>query len=342
MNAIQKDLFRRSLTELYHFSDTKNILVIETLTEKIYLKKILPLYHEEVFRYLLTHSHPNLPRVYDYYKENEELVVIEEYVSGMNVREAIAVGTLTEERKREIVLKTADALMFLHGANPPIIHRDVKAENILLTEDGGVKLIDYDAARTWVKGLTRDTVLMGTAGSAAPEQYGFGQSDERTDIYGLGCLMRELGMQDLRMRGIIARATALDPAKRFQSVSALRKEVEGKRFSFFPIPGFRSREPWKMLLAVFGYALLMWLTATLKVEEAQGMAEIIVNRLCFFMAGIMTVDCAAGWTPLFERLPYRHSSRRGVRLAVIALTSFLLFVLWACAAAIITAVMGGV
>ena len=63
-----------------------------------------------------------------------------------------------------------DGLLFLHAAEPPIIHRDIKAENILIDRTGCVKIIDYDAAKMYHKGKNRDTVLIGTEGSAAPEQ----------------------------------------------------------------------------------------------------------------------------------------------------------------------------
>ena len=340
MNEFQKDLFRRSLTELYHFSDSENTLVINKLTEKIYLKKELAQFHEEVFRYLLTHHHPNLPYIYDYYRENEKLVVIEEFISGLTVREALDAGSLTEERKREIVRGTAAGLAFLHKARPAIIHRDVKAENILLTEDGGVKLIDYDAARSWQRGLTRDTVLMGTAGFAAPEQYGFGQSDERTDVYGLGCLMRELGLDGGRTGQIIKRATEIDPEKRYRNIESLCRELEGERFSFWPLPGFRSRTPWKMVLAVFGYSLLLWLTFSIRITGTEDAVENTVSRLCFFAAGVMITDCMTGWSPLYERLPFRHSDNRALGALVMAAAALGAFIFWAAASGLFMAVWG--
>jgi len=64
-----------------------------------------------------------------------------------------------------------------HNAVPPIICRDLKAQNVIMTNDGKIKLIDFDIARVYQPGKGRDTMLMGTQGYAAPEQFGFGQTD---------------------------------------------------------------------------------------------------------------------------------------------------------------------
>lgn len=85
-----------------------------------------------------------------------------------------------------VIRSLCDILHKLHGNLPPIIHRDIKPSNIIFSSDGVVKLIDFNAARELRAEQNEDTRLMGTRRFAAPEQYGFGQSDPRTDIYALG------------------------------------------------------------------------------------------------------------------------------------------------------------
>lgn len=75
---------------------------------------------------------------------------------------------------------------------PPIVHRDIKPSNIILTEDGRIVLIDLNAARLDDKNRSHDTQLIGTAGFAAPEQYGFAASSPRADLYAAGILTRVL------------------------------------------------------------------------------------------------------------------------------------------------------
>jgi serine/threonine protein kinase len=95
----------------------------------------------------------------------------------------------------------------------------------MVTDDGGVIIIDYDAARSPAPGETRDTVLMGTPGSAAPEQYGFGPSDCRTDIYALGVLLRDMFPDDSKIQKIAAQATRIDPTDRYYDVDELRRQL---------------------------------------------------------------------------------------------------------------------
>ena len=117
----------------------------------------------------------------------------------------------------------------LHRAEPPIIHRDIKPGNIILTEDGTVKLLDMNAARQLSEGKEADTRLLGTAGYAAPEQYGFAQSDARTDIYAAGVLMNVLRTGCLpqeklaggSLRRIVRKCTHIDPNRRYASAGEL-------------------------------------------------------------------------------------------------------------------------
>ena len=109
----------------------------------------------------------------------------------------------------------------LHAVQPPIIHRDIKPSNIIVTDLQEVKLLDMNAAHLSHPDKKEDTVLMGTRGYAAPEQYGFGQSDVRTDVYALGKLMEQMGAGNGRYARIIRKATQVDPKRRYQSVMQL-------------------------------------------------------------------------------------------------------------------------
>jgi hypothetical protein len=89
-------------------------------------------------------------------------------------------------------VQLCDALDYLHGLQPPIIFRDMKPSNVMVTNTGLVKLIDFGIARTYKVGKKRDTVAMGSENYAAPEQWGKGQTDARSDVYALGATMYHL------------------------------------------------------------------------------------------------------------------------------------------------------
>ena len=226
-------------TEVKKLRDDISI-VMDPSKDKLYLKKVLDVFSVPVFEYLQSHTDVHVPRVKIFWEEEDRLVVIEEYIQGTTLEELLESGKdfsgkpfAFDELKR-ILLGLCDGLIFLHSANPPIIHRDIKASNVIITDDGLVKIIDYNAAKQFTQGKKKDTVLIGTQGIAAPEQYGFAQSDERTDIYALGKLMEsvfsesagEIQIKDDQVRKIVDKATKLQPELRYKSVQEMKAAIE--------------------------------------------------------------------------------------------------------------------
>lgn len=145
--------------------------------------------------------------------------MIMEYVSG----EPLNAGNLPKDRLYEIFCEICEGIMALHCAG--IIHRDIKPSNIMLTDSGKIKIIDYDAARLKKPEADKDTVFVGTEGFAAPEQYGFMQTDERSDIYALGVTMKLLlGEQYMRSpyKAVAEKCMRFDPQKRYPTVAAVK------------------------------------------------------------------------------------------------------------------------
>ncbi len=134
-------------------------------------------------------EHPSLPRMYQSFEENGRQYIVMDLVEGQTVAELIRQspqGRLPLGQVLDIAVQLADVLDYLHRHKPPIIFRDLKPGNIMITPTGAVKLIDFGIARFFTNGKNADTRVLGTPGYAAPEQYGRGQSDSRTDIYALG------------------------------------------------------------------------------------------------------------------------------------------------------------
>ncbi len=209
--------------EVRKLKDGKSI-VMDAGTEKLYYRKELEVYSIPVFEYIKNNKSTRIPELKVYWEEQGKLICIEEFIQGKTLEEFLEGRPSFEERKR-ILLEVCDGIIFLHSANPPIIHRDIKASNIMITDDGLVKIIDYDAAKQFLANKGKDTVLMGTQGIAAPEQYGFGQSDERTDIYAMGKLLERV-MPDVRdANKIITKATRIEPDLRYRSMSELKNHI---------------------------------------------------------------------------------------------------------------------
>ena len=116
---------------------------------------------------------------------------------------------------------------------PPVIHRDIKPQNIILSDDGLATLIDFGISRYYDKNARSDTVCFGTQEFAPPEQYGFSQTDCRADIFSLGVLLgwmltgrtSDFVIPDRRLARIVKKCTAFSPKDRYSSVAAVRRAL---------------------------------------------------------------------------------------------------------------------
>lgn len=179
-------------------------------------------------------SNTHIPAIYRLIEQDRNLLVVEEYIEGRTLAEFIhstPVQCIDEVLAVNILRQLCECLAPLHAKG--IIHRDIKPSNLILTKDGVVKLIDFGIARTEKQDIDTDTEFLGTRGYAPPEQYGFGQTDARSDIYALGVTMqRALGKEYTGyLKEILLRCTALDPANRYPSVEMLKNDLESRKKS---------------------------------------------------------------------------------------------------------------
>ncbi len=184
-----------------------------------------------VYKVLEGISHPNLPKVYGVYEHSGRCCAVEEYIDGITVADVLAGGLYTNRGAAEVVKEICNALDTLHSLG--IIHRDIKPENVMVDSTGTVKLIDFDAARIYKTYQALDTVFVGTAGFAAPEQYGINQTDPRSDIFALGILLNIMltgehpsrTMCDGRLKKIVEKCINVDPNKRYSSAAKLAEKL---------------------------------------------------------------------------------------------------------------------
>lgn len=181
-----------------------------------------------------------LPRIEECYTTGDELVVISEYVRGETLAEVVYRCDPSVALAADVFPRLCDAVSELHGAfDPPIIHRDLKPSNIILSQNS-LTLIDFGIARTYDEAADADTHRFGTRAYAPPEQFGFGQTDVRSDVYALGLLLyyllteknpdvaarrrgwRAVGVSE-PLRAVIDRAASFDPANRFSTVEELKE-----------------------------------------------------------------------------------------------------------------------
>jgi serine/threonine protein kinase len=180
-------------------------------------------------------KHRSLPRIYEHFTEGNCWYLVMEYIQGHTLEEALKSalrGHFSLRKTIKIGLALVNVLDYLHTNTPPIIFRDVKPANIMLTRTGRIFLIDFGIARRFSPGKKRDTTALGSPGYAAPEQYGTSQTDARTDIYGLGATLQTLltGRDPLELRfGEAPRSSTLPPPAMQELLNSMMEAEPAKR-----------------------------------------------------------------------------------------------------------------
>ncbi len=242
-------------------------------------EEALTLFRTEA-RILMRLKHPNLPRVHDYFSHQGAHYIVMEYIRGRTLEQLLAARggrPVSERLALSWALQICRAMHFLSVQKPrPIVFRDLKPANIMIDHLGRVKLIDFGIARFFREDKEEDTYVYGTPGYAAPEQYGTGQTDVRSDLFSLGatlfhCLTGRkppespLGFPDPRslnpklgkaVAAIISKAVEFDREKRFQSAFEMKAAIQtvlldlaatakGKGKVIRAVPGKTITLPWR-------------------------------------------------------------------------------------------------
>jgi serine/threonine protein kinase len=312
-------------------------LVQHQESHKIYIKKILDVYNIDIYQHLYEHPVTGTPRIIDFYEENNRLTIIEEFVSGCSLRDKINRSQLTEAEILSYLADLCNVLEELHSSQPAIIHRDIKPSNIIITHYNRAILLDFNAAKHYSSAASEDTVLLGTQGYAAPEQYGFGASSPQTDIYALGILLKEmqasLPQSTNRFDSIVNRCTQINPSERFASITELKNALlhPASRGSMkFTPPGFRTRTPWKMFLSSLFYFFAAWLSLSLTVQNVSGIA-LWGERIFVLVIMLSVIFCSFNYMNIQRFVPLCQHKNRLIRYIGILLLDitvvFFLFML---------------
>ena len=197
--------------------------------ESTRIRRIYPEDRRELFRALSGIDSHNIPHIEEYDFRNCDTTVIEEDVEGALLSECLLTRRFSAADVLSIAEQLFSALDELHKHN--VIHRDIKPDNIILAPSGQIYLIDFGISRIYREDAKRDTSLLGTEGYAAPEQYGFMQTDPRADLYSAGVVIKELceTSEDLKKSPIykIAQKCAdFDPNGRYRSAGEALREIK--------------------------------------------------------------------------------------------------------------------
>lgn len=222
---------------LYDAPRRKTLLLREKQTEKRFILKCSDQAETLKNEYALSRQVAGLgiPECVCFFEEEGRGYLLRAYIPGCTLEEKIAAhGPYAPEEAVALTQRLLTILQRFHAQRPPLIHRDIKAENILMTEGGELYLIDLDIARVYDEEAVRDTRVLGTPEVAPPEQFGYCQTDTRSDIYAVGMLLRFLltgavqqhgSVADRWLEKIIRRCTAFSPDARYADAAALAEAL---------------------------------------------------------------------------------------------------------------------
>ncbi len=193
------------------------------------------------YELLHTLNHPQIPKAAELFEEDGYSYFIRSYIPGASLYQWVKTRGLASEREAvRIIAALCDILSYLHTQKPALIHRDIKPQNVILDPDGTVFLIDFDISRKFDPEAVKDTMFMGTSATAPPEQYGYGQTDARSDIYSLGVLLiflctgryerTALAQMPPRLGKIAETCTQFAPRDRYASAAGLKKALFAHKY----------------------------------------------------------------------------------------------------------------
>ncbi|WP_342985555.1 serine/threonine-protein kinase [Clostridium saudiense] len=223
------------LTELNNSAKSNVYLVRSEVDGRIYIKKELKNYNIDVYKQIMNIENFYMARVYEVFKCEDSLIVIEEFINGQTLQAILDnEGPLEEAKAIKYMINLCSILDVLHNLNPAVIHRDIKPSNIIIDNNGILKLIDFDVSRVYKEERNMDTHILGTKGYAPPEQFGFEQTDCRSDIYSVGVMLNVLTtgkhikeeLNEGKLKGIIKKCTNISPDNRYSNVKELKKALE--------------------------------------------------------------------------------------------------------------------
>lgn len=179
-------------------------------------------------------SHAGIPAFIEEYKDDRQRYIIREYINGRTLMEYAEEYIFCERDIIGVGIWLCEILQYLHTRTPPVIHRDIKPQNIVLRDDGTVCLIDFGISRAFKEEEETDTVFCGTKDYAAPEQYGYMQTGVYSDIYSLGAVLTWMLTEKAApiqkpvtpLEKVLARCTAFAPENRYRDAAELERELK--------------------------------------------------------------------------------------------------------------------
>lgn len=339
-------------------NDRKTWLIKRKNSNKLFIWKELDEESVTVYKNLRNIKNGHLVEIKNIAEFDEKAVVIEEYISGDVLEDMIEECTITKEEAYDYVCQLLEVLSEIEKNN--IVHRDITPKNILISSDKIVKLIDFGISRNTKEGKGQDTRILGTAGYAAPEQFGFMQTDGRSDIYSVGIVFHEMLTGKLPdgnkcvcddYKKFIQKCINISPENRFQSAEEAYKSLtkcnikNGKNlnnrtktytgkdeskmindvYDYSKMPGFRSGVLWKKLVAMCIYFSLVMIAGMGFQDCKWNIMAIGIECVAVVMYIFSMVVIAGNYLNWYNRLPFFKGLDNVAKMFIRVVLSMVIF-----------------
>lgn len=295
----------------------------------LYILKEIPFSDTGMYRSLINLDCVNVVKFFEAVAFDGKFYIVEEYINGITLKNSIDnFGCFDEEGTKQITLQICEGLKAIHRLG--IVHRDVSPGNVMISSDGTVKIIDFGISRTIKENVNHDTEILGTQGFAAPEQFGFRQTNERSDIYSVGVLINYMRTGQLPaekltsgwLSEIVLRCTEIDEFNRYDSIDTLRDAILKKNkisHRIRLIPGFRKGVWWHGAVAVFYYTVLAFFILV-SVAAGKSVPDKLLTFGFFIFFFVVPVPVIMNYNNWINRMPFiRSKTKRNKRLFQAAL-----------------------
>lgn len=318
-------------------NDSHKVYLVQSVQDnRFYVKKILDYYDKNVYTWLSNHYVAGIPSIKEIKEENNQLIIIEEYISGKTLESILKEREkLSEEEVKKIAIAVLTILKNI-TAEIPLVHRDIKPSNIIIKDNGELFLIDFNTAKIIYEEKSRDTILLGTEGYAAPEQYGFAPSNIQTDIYAIGVMMNELltGSIDLnnnccsKLTPIIKKCTMMDPKTRYNDYKTLIKQIEygsiDYKRQYLPI-GFRKGNPISIVFGIIWYLMIFFMSSGLTVENTYGI-HLFIDRFGFMLTLIFVTFFSGNYLECQKLFGINKIQNKLLKFFAVIFADFVIFI----------------
>lgn len=311
-------------------------LYIYPPSHKLYVVKKLSPEYRDYYDTILRIDNPSLAKILYIHQFDNSISIVREYISGDSLAELLKGGkTLSEPIATRIAITICKGLSELHKHK--LVHRDINPNNIIISSDGNAKIIDYGIVRSFEKNKSSDTVILGTPGYAAPEQFGFSQSNERTDVYAVGVLLNVMLTGKLpnetHARGalgkVVTNCTHIDADKRYADMHQLEVALSGLNQTvgtadkiIEAIPGLRSKHEPIVILSIFLYTFAFFFIACMYYSAHKNNYSYISTTIAVILIFPVPVCCFGNPLNLWDKIPFTANSSHRSQKIIFYLAGF--------------------